>query len=135
MTANSNVLPGLHGSPLKVYRSGVGKIQNISQQIKKLQSKLIEYFSCNSKNGTQSTEMFMCKLKSELEKYWNVHLAMSRSVPHMHEISNNLGVFKINKDDIIIINYYLFKVDDIAKILHAQKMYIKLSNTRIWYAN
>ena len=56
---------------------------------------------------------------------------MSRSVPHMHEISNNLGVFKINKDDIIIIYYYLFKVDDIAKILHAQKMYIKLSNTRI----
>ena len=33
----------------------------------------------------------------------------------------------------IIVN--LFKVDDIAKILHAQKIYIKLSNTRIWYAN
>ena len=30
---------------------------------------------------------------------------------------------------IIIIN--LFKVDDIAKTLHAQKIYIKLSNTRI----
>ena len=26
---------------------------------------------------------------------------------------------------------YLFKVDDIAKILHAQKIYIKLNNTRI----
>ena len=36
---------------------------------------------------------------------------------------------------IIIIVIYLFKVDDIAKILHAQKIYIKLSNTRIWYAN
>ena len=31
----------------------------------------------------------------------------------------------------IIIIIYLFKVDDIAKILHAQKIYIKLSNTRI----
>ena len=39
---------------------------------------------------------------------------------------------------IIIIYYlfiYLFKVDDTAKILHAQKIYIKLSSTRIWYAN
>ena len=36
---------------------------------------------------------------------------------------------------IIIIIIYLFKVDDTAKILHAQKIYIKLSNTRIWYAN
>ena len=39
---------------------------------------------------------------------------------------------------IIIIYYlfiYLFKVDDTAKILHAQKLYIKLSSTRIWYAN
>ena len=26
---------------------------------------------------------------------------------------------------------YLFKVDDTAKILHAQKIYIKLSSTRI----
>ena len=32
---------------------------------------------------------------------------------------------------IFIIIIYLFKVDDIAKILHAQKIYIKLSNTRI----
>ena len=32
---------------------------------------------------------------------------------------------------IIIIIINLFKVDDIAKILHAQKIYIKLSNTRI----
>ena len=31
--------------------------------------------------------------------------------------------------------FYLFKVDDIAKILHAQKICIKLSNTRIWCAN
>ena len=31
----------------------------------------------------------------------------------------------------IIIIIHLFKVDDIAKILHAQKIYIKLSNTRI----
>ena len=36
---------------------------------------------------------------------------------------------------IIIIIIYLFKVDDTAKILHAQKIYIKLSSTRIWYAN
>ena len=56
---------------------------------------------------------------------------MSRSVPHMHEIGNNLGVFKIIKDDIIIIYCYLFKVDDIAKIPHEQKIYIILSNTRI----
>ena len=33
--------------------------------------------------------------------------------------------------DFIIIIIYLFKVVDIAKILRAQKMYIKLSNTRI----
>ena len=26
---------------------------------------------------------------------------------------------------------YLFKVDEIAKMLHAQKIYIKLSNSRI----
>ena len=35
---------------------------------------------------------------------------------------------------IIIIIYlfiYLFKVDEIAKMLHAQKIYIKLSNSRI----
>ena len=32
---------------------------------------------------------------------------------------------------IIIVITYLFKVDDTAKILHAQKTYIKLSNTRI----
>ena len=36
---------------------------------------------------------------------------------------------------IIIIIIYLFKVDEIAKIVHAKKIYIKLSNTRIWYAN
>ena len=41
---------------------------------------------------------------------------------------------ELRKEEIIcfiIIIIYLFKVDDIAKILHAQKMYIKLSNTRI----
>ena len=32
---------------------------------------------------------------------------------------------------IIIIIIYLFKVDEIAKMLHAQKIYIKLSNSRI----
>ena len=31
----------------------------------------------------------------------------------------------------IIIIIYLFKVDEIAKMLHAQKIYIKLSNSRI----
>ena len=31
--------------------------------------------------------------------------------------------------------FYLFKFDDIAKILHAQKICIKLSITRIWCAN
>ena len=36
---------------------------------------------------------------------------------------------------IIIIIINLFKVDNIAKILHAQEIYIKHSNTRIWYAN
>ena len=34
-----------------------------------------------------------------------------------------------------IIIIYLFKVDEIAKILHTHKIYIKLSNTRILYAN
>ena len=32
---------------------------------------------------------------------------------------------------LLLLLIYLFKVDDIAKILHAQKIYIKLSNTRI----
>ena len=36
---------------------------------------------------------------------------------------------------VIIIIIHLFKVDDIAKILDPEKIYIKLSNTRIWYAS
>ena len=36
---------------------------------------------------------------------------------------------------LFILFIYLFKVNDIPKILHAQKIYIKLSNTRIWCAN
>ena len=32
---------------------------------------------------------------------------------------------------LLLLLIYLFKVDDIAKILHAQKIYIKFGNTRI----
>ena len=45
---------------------------------------------------------------------------------------NGLVLHSMHKFFIIYYYYFhLFKVDDIAKILHAQKIYIKLSNTRI----